>query len=307
METSVVERAIRAGVSVAVAHGLRVDDASVVHNSNRIAVHLSPCETLARVAPLAYQSTDDDLEVVVAGRLVPTGSPVAGPDPRVEPRVHARDGFAVTLWAYHEPVAPSAIGPAEYAEALVRLHDGLRRVEVSAPHFTDRVVEAQQLLADKARTADLLGADRALLGDTLSRLSAEITGRGGDEQLLHGEPHLGNVLRTRDGLLFVDFETCCRGPVEFDLAHGLLPSEDDRKLPADEVCGHYPGVDAGVVDQCRVLIWAMITTWRWRHDDQLPNGRFWRDEGLDRLRAALARARTDGAGGRGPQSPTASA
>lgn len=36
--------------------------------------------------------------------------------------------------------------------------------------------------------------------------------------MLHGEPHPGNVLATADGLLFVGFETCCRGPVEFDLA-----------------------------------------------------------------------------------------
>ena len=42
-----------------------------------------------------------------------------------------------------------------------------------------------------------------------------------------------------------------------------------------------------VIEQCRILIWAMITTWRWRRDDQLPNGRYWATEGLNRLRSAL--------------------
>jgi Ser/Thr protein kinase RdoA (MazF antagonist) len=258
MEPSEVQRAVTAGRSAASALGLRVEGAVVLHNSNRIAVRLSPCNVLARVASLSHQTAD--LEVEVARRLAETGSPVAEPEPRAEPRVSVRDGFAITLWIYYEPVASSAITPAEYAQALGRLHAGLRQVEVSAPHFTDRVAEAQGLVADREQTPGLLGVDRELLDNTLRRLRTDIIERGTGEQLLHGEPHLGNVLRTRRGLLFVDFETCCRGPVEFDIAHGLLPSEDGRMLAAEDVCEHYPGADPGVIDQCRILIWAMITT-----------------------------------------------
>src|SRR5438445_1279883 len=128
MEPSQLQRAVAAGSSAASACGLRVDDAAVIHNSNRIAVHLTPCDVLARVAPLAFQAADDDLEVVVARRLAEVGSPVAELDPRVEPGVHVHDGFAVTLWTYYEPLASPAIGPAEYANALARLHAGLRRI-----------------------------------------------------------------------------------------------------------------------------------------------------------------------------------
>ena len=293
MEPREVQRAVEAARSAASAWGLRVDDAVVVHNSNRIAVRLTPCDVLARVAPLAYQSADDDLEVVVARRLAETGSPVAELEPRVEPGVHVRDGFAVTLWTYYEPLAPSSIGPAEYASAMARLHVGLRQIEVRAPHFTDRVTDAQSVLADRARSPELVDADRELLTNTLSRLSTAISGRGTGEQLLHGEPHLGNLLRTRKGLLFIDFETCCRGPVEFDIAHGLCPTEDGRMLTAEEVVEHYRGADLDVVEQSRILIWAMITTWRWRTDDQLPNGPYWAIEGLNRLREALDRSGLD--------------
>jgi aminoglycoside phosphotransferase (APT) family kinase protein len=270
MEPAEVQRAVTAGRSAASALGLHVEGALVVHNSNRIVVRLIPCNVLARVAPLSYQTDDDDLEVEVVRRLAETGSPVAGLEPRVAPRVYVRDGFAITLWTYYEPVASSDIAPAEYAQALIRLHAGLRQIEVRAPHFTDQVAEAQRLVADREQTPGLLGADRELLGNTLRRLSTAISGLGTGEQLLHGEPHLGNLLRTRQGLLFVDFETCCRGPVEFDIAHALLPSEDGRLLAAEEVCEHYPGADQGVIDQCRILIWAMITTWRWQRGDQLP-------------------------------------
>ena len=284
MEPSEVRRAVDAASSLAAALGLRVHDAVVVHNSNRVVVRLTPCEVLARVRPVVHQ-TADDLEVDVARRLAETAGPVAELAPQVEPRVYVHNGFAVTLWTYYEPVGSSDIAAPEYAQALVRLHAGLRQLTVRTPHFTDRIAEAQQLIANPQETPELPGPDRELLADTLRRLRIGISDLGSDEQVLHGEPHVGNVLRTREGLLFADFETCCRGPVEFDIAHGLLPDEGGRMLPAADVWEYYPGARRDLIDQCRLLIWAMITTWRWQRDDQLPNGRYWRIEGLNQIRA----------------------
>ncbi len=61
--------------------------------------------------------------------------------------------------------------------------------------------------------------------------------------------------------MFIDLETCCRGPIEFDLAHA----------PAD-VAEHYPGVDRGLLGDCRGLVLAMVAAWRWDRGDQFPNG-----------------------------------
>jgi len=108
---------------------------------------------------------------------------------------------------------------------------------------------------------------------------------GAAEQLLHGEPHPGNLLTTKNGLLFIDLETCCRGPVEFDLAHA-----------PEAVSEHYPGVNHDVLRACRVLVLAMITTWRWERDDQLPNGRQLGLEWLSQIRAALGRTGLDSNG-----------
>ena len=152
------------------------------------------------------------------------------------------------------------------------------RPAVPTPHFTDRVEQAQQLVASRDRTPALADADRVLLGDTLRSLGRVTGGRGGAEQLLHGEPHSGNVLTTENGLLFVDLETCCRGPVEFDLAHA-----------PEGVGGHYPGVSQGLLRACRILVLAMVTTWRWDRGDQLPNGRQLGTEWLGQIRAALGR------------------
>ena len=285
MEPSEVQGAVEAGRSAVSALGLRVDDAVVVHNSNRIAVRLTPCDVLARVSPPAHQA-GAEFEVEVARRLAETDSPVAELEPRVEPRVYVRDDFAITLWTYYEPVAPSDIAPADYARALIRLHAGLRQIDLGAPHFTDRVADAQRLVADREQTPDLLGADRELLSNSLSRVRTAISGRGDGEQLLHGEPHPGNLLNTRRGPLFIDLETCCHGPVEFDIAHA-----------PEDVGEHYPGADQDLIDLCRILMRAMVTVWRWSREDQFPNGLHWRVEGLNQLRAALDRYGLDVSGG----------
>lgn len=273
MQASEVARASATARSIASSLGLTVDDVIVLQNSNRVTLRLLPCDVVARVAPVAHQVAQ--LEVELALRLVEYGCPVAPLDPRVEPHVYERDGFAVTLWAYVETATSGEVEPTEYARALQQLHAGMREIDVPTPHFTDRVDSAEQLVARRERTPALSDADRELLRGTLRSTRRVISERGG-EQLLHGEPHPGNVLSTEDGLLFIDLETCCRGPVEFDLAHA----------PVD-VAEHYPDVSQDVLRECRILVLAMITTWRWDRDDQLPNGAQLGAEWLNELRAAL--------------------
>ncbi len=271
MQASEVPRAVAAAMWIASALDLTVDDAIVLHDSNKLALRLLPCDVLARVAPLAHQVAR--LEVELAQQLAETESPVAVLEPRVEPRVYERDGFVVTLWTYYESVTPREISPDDYANALERLHAGMRKVDVTTPHFTDRVAEAQQLVASNDLTPALADADRELLCNTLERRRRSIGDRGTGEQLLHGEPHPGNVLSTKDGLLFIDLETCCRGPVEFDLAH--VPQE---------VSVRYPEADQDVLRECRILVLAMVAAWRWDPGDQFPDGQRAARELLSALR-----------------------
>jgi Ser/Thr protein kinase RdoA (MazF antagonist) len=201
------------------------------------------------------------LEVELAQHLAATPCPAAVLEPRVEPRVYEADGFAVTLWTYYEAVTSEQVSPAEYADALHRLHAGMRSVEIAAPHFMERVAQACRLVANRDETPTLAEADRELLLSTLRSARRKIEGRGAAEQLLHGEPHPGNVLNAEGGPVFIDFETCCRGPIEFDVAH----------VP-DEVSAHYPDVDQALLQECRRLVLAMVAAWRWDARDEFPNG-----------------------------------
>ncbi len=291
MEPSELRRAVDAAAATATALGLEVGDAVAVHNSDRIAVRLTPCEVLARVASASWLE-GMEYEAEVARRLAETGSPIGELEPRVQSAVQVRDGFSMTFWTYYEPVvadrrggaAPEQLGwssdlvPAEYVDALLRLHAGLREIELDAPHIAVRVAGWTALVDDRERTPDLPDRDRELLSDTLGRAAATIQGSG--EQLLHGEPHPGNVLSTRKGPLFIDLGTCQRGPIEYDLAY----------LP-EEIAELYPGADLELVHQFRILMWAGVAAMRWNRDDQYPDRDHWRVELLDQLRAGLDRSR----------------
>src|SRR5438093_11342045 len=123
MQAAEVPRAVAAAMSTASSLDLTADDAILLHDSNRLTLRLRPCDVLARVAPVAHQVAQFEIEL--AQRLAESGSPVAALAPRVEPRVHERDGFAVTLWTYYEPATPREVSPADYAGALGRLHAGM--------------------------------------------------------------------------------------------------------------------------------------------------------------------------------------
>ncbi|MGN9789950.1 phosphotransferase [Streptomyces sp. OZ13] len=274
MEPRELRRAVEAGRATASELGLRVDDVVVIHNSDRVALRLVPCDVLARVAPSGHLA-DSEFEVEVAHRLADVDAPVAELDPRVAPRVHVRDAFAISLWTYYE-AAGSEIAPADYADVFMRHHAALRRIDLDAPHFTDRVAAALREVDDRERSPELTDSDRELLSGALRGQSAAIGIDEAGDQLLHGEPHPGNLLNTRRGPLFVDLATCCRGPVEFDLAHA-----------PDEVGKHYAGADHDLIHRCRALNWAMFSAWRWRRDDQMPGRDHWRAEGLNKVRAAL--------------------
>lgn len=259
MNSHDVERSIAAATLVATALGLVVEDAVIIQNSNKLALRLLPCDIFARIAPAGDHVLA--MEIELCQKLVAVGAPVAALDPRAECRVYQHDGFAITLWTYYQPCPSTDPSPVDYADTMKRLHSSMRSIDVVTPHFTDRIAEARNLVANRDRSPALAIGDREFLLDTLNEASAKIVRSGAREQLLHGEPHPGNILNTANGPLFIDLETCCVGPVEFDAAH----------VPGD-VSELYSDLDQDLLSECRRLVLAMVAAWRWDLDDQFPDG-----------------------------------
>lgn len=275
MQGASLSAAIEAATAAARALGLAADDALVLHDSNRAALRLLPCDTLARVATGPHRA-GMRFEAAVARKLAEAGAPVAGLDPRVRPAAYEQGEFVVSFWTFFE-TNPEPLTAEASAAALERLHAAFRTVDLPAPHFTHRVAEAQRIVQDAELSPALGGADRKLLQDALRKLALLIQQRTTAEQLLHGEPHPGNLLNTLSGPLFIDLETCCRGPVEFDIAHA-----------DDTVALHYPNADQTTVALCRALKLAMVAAWRWDKDDLFPNGHAMGRDLVNQLREAAA-------------------
>lgn len=259
MHPEQVARAVTAAACTAATLGLDISSSTVLHASNAVTVHLLPGDVVARVAPALQVTTG--LEVDVAVHLERVGAPLVPLDSRVPPALHTADGFVITFWAHCKTSARAGVGAGEYAAALHRLHAALAGFDGRVPHVTDRVRAAEDLLARVERTPGLTRPDRTLLQQVLAAGAARVR-RAGDEQVLHGKPHPGNVLLSEQGPVFIDWETVCRGPVEYDLAH------------APQGVGEaYPQLDQDLLRDCRLLARAVATTWRYDVDDQLPGGR----------------------------------
>lgn len=258
MQASQRDRAVAAATEIATSSGLPVDDAVVLHASNALTLRLLPCDVVARVSARDVEQAQRELDLAATLAAV---APVVAPDPRVPARAQVRGEFVVTFWA-HEVDSGQLPTPDDYAHGLLLLHQEMRSPDLTldAPRFTGRVDAARTLLLDRTRTPDAPDDVRGTVLDALASAVATIDRAGRPEQLLHGEPHPGNVLSTPAGLRFVDWETCCRGPVELDVAHA-----------PDEVAQHYPGLDPAVLHACRIVVYALIVTWRWDRDDRLPD------------------------------------
>ena len=108
MQPPELQRAVAAAISTAQALGLQTDDAVVLQNSNKLALHLRPCDAFARVAPVAGQVAQ--FEVELAGRLAEIDSPAAALDP-IRPRLCKNSGdatFSATIYPNPAPQHHSA-------------------------------------------------------------------------------------------------------------------------------------------------------------------------------------------------------
>ena len=202
-------RACEAAREIVASLGLRVDEVIVLQNSNKLTLRLLPCDVVARVSDVGHEHAD--FELALARRLLDSGCPVAAPEPRGRRRGHRIDGFEISLWTYHE-TATAPITPVAYAAALERLHSGMASVDARVPHVTDRIAGAERLVTNPILTPSLTPDDRLLLVTTLEQSRRALRDFGAPEQLLHGEPHPGNLIGTAEGPVFIDLETCCRGP-----------------------------------------------------------------------------------------------
>ncbi len=228
--------AVAASVRCARAVGLPTGDPHVVAEGYSVRVHLRPAPVVSRVVTAGRVLRSPVLpwmqrEVAVGQYLVTRGAPVVGP--WTDPGPHLVDDVEVSLWHWVQQV-PGTVSAAAYGPLLHALHEALAPCPVPLPLLAGPLNDITTALASYDDPVLHAAAD-ALLPLTASW----------SRRPLHGDAHTGNVLLTRQGPLWTDFEDVCVGPVEWDLASLTVSDEAVTAYPAT--------LDRTLLDDCRDL------------------------------------------------------
>ena len=217
------QRAVEAAVTLAREHGLRVEEPVVLNDLFSLMVHLKPAPVVARVAtrmprlrsPIAEWL---EREIAVTEFLSDRGAPVVAPSRELPAGPHERDGFWVSFWTYIEPDPDRTPTSSDCSAMLLDLHAAMRSYPGELPMLgADDITRGLELLGE---TDEIMSkADVDLLRALAERLRPLWEAPREDAQPLHGDAHPGNLISSRDGgLVWIDFEDACCGPVEWDLA-----------------------------------------------------------------------------------------
>ena len=128
-----------------------------------------------------------------------------------------------------QSASPGALLTPTYARALERLHACMRGLDTPAPHFMDRISEAQRLVADRDASPALDDAD-----EVLPALRAR-------EELLERGERLGVSRIEREHLVV---SLCCA--IDLAEAVSLSPSACLRRVKALEASGIIDGYRAEI-------------------------------------------------------------
>jgi hypothetical protein len=256
-----VTDAIAVAAQIARDHGLEVHDPVPLRSTNNAVAWLAPTEVVAKVGVGHHSRLDTELQV--AKELAGMGAPVVFPAAELPAIVHSRSGLDVTFWRYHpQPAEPGDLPIEAIAPALRCLHRALAHIssalKESIPTLDHELGYVRSLLTNPDKLAALSTRDRSLLVTTFERLKAEldVLGHPDESTVIHGSPHSYNLLLVDGEPRFIDFETVCKGPVEWDLAH---LDEGAEAFYGDTVHPRLLWVCSGMVSvKTATLCWAEV-------------------------------------------------
>lgn len=240
-----------AAVDVGEAYGVDASAPVLLQETNNTVVWLRPSPVVIKVATRADAKLDLRLEHAVGTELAARGADIASPLPGAEPVEHPSTGFVDTLWERLERV-DAEVADRPLSRSLAALHAALAKTRTKLPSFRAELLRARVALDDDAFMAALAPRDRIFLRSVYDTGLAALDGLDLDRQRFHGEPHDGNRVLTADGVRWIDFESCCFGPLEWDLA-----------FQSAEVSAAFSDVDDDLLRRLSRLNSARVATWCW--------------------------------------------
>ena len=235
--------AVAAALELARQHGVICSEPELLKDGANVLVFLRPAPVVARVATttaLVRHPVSDWLarDLAMARFLAAKGVPVVAPSAELPAGPHQKGGFALSFWEYVEHDRGHVASVDQAGGMLRELHAALRAggTELELP-WMGPLGEIPGWI-DWLEERNLLPVeDCSMLRRSQAALVERVQAAGGGQQALHGDAHLGNLLKTPHGLLWGDFEDACFGPPSWDLACFAWTARDG----VDEVLRSYGG------------------------------------------------------------------
>ena len=249
MRRATVERAVAAALDVARVHGVECDEPRVLHDLFSLRVHLAPAPVVARVPtwirtlrPTGPAELRRELDVVA--HLHARGMPVVLPSRLLPVEVHEHDDHVITFWDLAVQIDPAPT-QADCRAMLDDLHTALADF-AAAPAMIPDLFDPDAWL-EGATTDGLATEDEATrLRVALDAVRDFVDRVRTSNDVIHGDLHVGNLLRTSAGLLWNDLEDVCRGPRSWDLATLAAWELDPATPPEIRVAGRLRAVQAAL-------------------------------------------------------------
>lgn len=223
MSCDVRDRAVRAAVETAAVHGVRACEPVVLADGFNVLVRLRPAPVVARVMTLSsvLRPRGDERiarELAVAEFLASRGIPVSRPTSEVPPGPHLRRGLWLSFWEHLEVDVDAMPTPEIVGARLRELHLALRDYPGSGAVLDVPVSDIGEFLRTGGNRRFAGSGDLAAIERRLDALLPRLDTSRTCHRWLHGDAHPGNLLRANGEWVWMDFEECVFGPVEWDLA-----------------------------------------------------------------------------------------
>jgi hypothetical protein len=256
-----LETELKAASLAAAKAGLGPVTPEAVHLGNHTTARLWPLPVVARIASgTSFDFSPASLarEIEIGRHLADRHAPAVRPIRDAPPGPYLGDDCAVTLWELVDGrAAASEADEFMAAASLRRVHAALADVAVDLPLFTTKIESCDTLLSDPAEAPKLAPGDRAFLERIYGTLREEVNSVPGRWQPLHGDTHIGNVLITDSGAVWMDLEAACVGPVEWDVVNLPIATWPE-----------FPGIDADVMRLFVEVRSLCVAVWCWAEFDR---------------------------------------
>jgi Ser/Thr protein kinase RdoA (MazF antagonist) len=268
--------AVAAARNILERHGLAIEGAETLHESNNVVLLLRTAGIVVKVA--RSDANKDELELTTATHLLAAGVPCIRPAKNMPAHAHIADGYGVTFWEYFDGASTESPDRNRSLELIRRLHDGLNSLRgMRLPEFADTLNDCIGSLEREVEPMQgLANEDRELMARTLGKLKVELNEADTDWGIIHGDCRPQNLLWDRAGnAAWADFEAVCRGPILWDYVSFFGP-EDDILRPHAKILG-----------TLKAITHACVATWCWRKTNRSAKDQEAAEYHLEELKCLL--------------------